>query len=131
MGEMSGSMSFGITWYSVIFLALGAAVVSLLAEVLPLQVYRYSPSLLALIAGKDAAARWVSGQPAPVAPVSPAAACSSRNCSSRQGRAGDAETSCGVGPGLCRIQEEGQGRWFLGSSIGSHRRNWIRSRRTS
>ncbi|WP_417366439.1 hypothetical protein [Glutamicibacter arilaitensis] len=74
MGEMSGSMSFGITWYSVIFLALGAAVVSLLAEVLPLQVYRYAPSLLALLAGKDAAARWVSGQPAPVAPVSPAAA---------------------------------------------------------
>lgn len=62
MGQMNGSVSFGITWYSVVFLALGAAIVSLLAEVLPLQVYRFAPSLLAVIAGKEAAARWISGQ---------------------------------------------------------------------
>lgn len=78
MGNMSGSMSYGITWYSVIFLALGAAVVSLLAEVLPLQVYRFAPSLLAVIAGKDAAARWISGQAPAVAPASPVAAAPSQ-----------------------------------------------------
>jgi len=70
MGEMSAGVSFGITWYSVIFLAIGAAIVSVLAEVLPIQVYRYAPALLGILGGKAAAARWISGQSlAPVVPV--------------------------------------------------------------
>lgn len=58
---MRGSMSFGITWYSVIFLVLGTALISILAEVLPLQVYRFAPGLLSFIGGKRATQRWVSG----------------------------------------------------------------------
>jgi len=77
MGEMSADISFGITWYSVIFLAIGAAIVSILAELLPLQVYRFAPGLLGLLAGKAAVDRWISGQsqaPASSNPAAPAAA---------------------------------------------------------
>lgn len=72
MGQLNGSVSFGITWYSVVFLALGAAIVSLLAEVLPFQVYRFAPSLLAVFAGKEAAARWISGEAPATATATPA-----------------------------------------------------------
>ncbi|WP_159612712.1 hypothetical protein [Glutamicibacter sp. JC586] len=75
MGEMSADISFGITWYSVIFLALGAAVVSILAELLPLQVYRFAPGLLTALGGKVATHRWVSGESqVPATPASAASA---------------------------------------------------------
>lgn len=61
-GNMSADISFGITWYSVIFLALGAGIVSVLAELLPLQVYRFAPGLLAIVGGKASTSRWVSGE---------------------------------------------------------------------
>lgn len=65
---MRGSLSFGITWYSVIFLALGAALISVLAEVLPLQVYRFAPGLLSVIGGRQATTRWISGTDATADP---------------------------------------------------------------
>ncbi len=76
LGNMNADVSFGITWYSVIFLAIGAAIVSVLAELLPLQVYRYFPALLGVLGGKAATERWISGQsqaPVATAPAAPAA----------------------------------------------------------
>ncbi len=61
VGDLKGSLSFGISWYSVVFVVLGMAVISVLAEILPLQVYRFAPGLLAFIGGKQSTARWVSG----------------------------------------------------------------------
>ncbi|MFJ2618649.1 hypothetical protein [Glutamicibacter sp. NPDC087344] len=81
VGDLKGSLSFGISWYSVVFVVLGMALISVLAEILPLQVYRFAPGLLAFIGGKQSTARWVSGtapsalpaQDSPSTPVAPEA----------------------------------------------------------
>lgn len=70
-GTFDGSVSFGMTWYSVVFIGIGMFLVSALAEVLPTTVYRLSPALLSFVGGKKATHRWLTGTdlPAPAAPV--------------------------------------------------------------
>ena len=75
---LRGTGTFGLSWYSVLFLALGTALVSVLAEFLPTLAYRISPAFFAAVAGKKSAAAWLNGTTAaasvpPAAPAAPGA----------------------------------------------------------
>lgn len=73
---MIGNLSIhgGLLWYSSVMVALGALLVSVLAELLPLWCHQMAPRLLVWCAGTTATARWIdpthhTQQPAPAPPV--------------------------------------------------------------
>lgn len=67
--DASGSFSVQAAWYSSLCIASGAAIVSLLAEVLPKALHRVSPGLLTFFAGKTATHNWLSQTEAKIGPI--------------------------------------------------------------